>query len=52
VDAGNVELLLDDAAQLGIQHGQRLAHRVLLQELLQACFVRWCVFGGARGWWW
>jgi hypothetical protein len=46
VDAGDVELLLDDATQLGVQHRQRLTHCILLQELLEACVVLVCGGGG------
>lgn len=37
VEAVDAQLLLDDVAQLGIQHRQSVALGVLLQELLQAC---------------
>lgn len=37
VEAVDAQLLLDDVAQLGVQHRQRVALGVLLQELLQAC---------------
>lgn len=38
-DARNLQLLLDDVAELGVQHGQRLASSILLQKLFQACDV-------------
>ena len=47
VGARDVQLLLDDGAQLGVQHGERLADRVLLQELFQAW---WFDRGGGGVW--
>jgi hypothetical protein len=36
-DTWDLQLVLDDIAQLGIQHSKGLANTVLLQKLLQAC---------------
>lgn len=38
-DTGDVELLFDNAAKLGVQHSQSVAFSILFQEFLEACTI-------------